>query len=159
MKKINEDNLGLIYVLKIGYDYEDEGLYQFIFSEDINNIDPVNWGWTEVPAQGNAMPPEKDFISEVFNLKTSSFDLFCLHEAVEREYMHGYHCIHALAYEIDKINEDPENNESLFEKDDDMPLLVFHYGMTLTQVKNLFYNRNIILKGNEFVEAANVKLI
>jgi hypothetical protein len=160
MKKINEDDLGLIYVHKIGYNSKDEGLYEFIFSEDVSNIDPVNWGWTEIPAQGNAFPPEEDFISAIYSIKTSSFDLFCLHEATEREYMHGYHCIHALAYEIERLND--ENNgedESLFEKDDDVPLLVFHYGMSLTQVKDLFYNRNIILKGNEFVEAANVKLI
>lgn len=155
MKKINENDLGLIYILKIGYNSKDEGLYEFIFSDDINNIDPENWGWTEVPALDNAIAPDEDYVSAIFNLKTSSFDLFCLHEATEREYMHGYHCIHALAYETEKL----DDNESIFEKDDDVPLLVFRYGMSLTQVKDLFYNRNIILKGNEFVEAANVKLI
>jgi hypothetical protein len=157
MKKINEDDLGLIYVHKTGYNSKDEGLYEFIFSDDISNIDPTNWGWLEIPAMGNCFPPEDDYISAIFNLKTDSFDLFCLHEATDREYMHGYHCIHALAYEIER--QDDNDDESIFEKDDNVPILVFHYGMSLTQVKDLFYNRNIILKGNEFVEAANVKLI
>ena len=155
MKKINEDDLGLIYVHKAGYNSKDEGLYEFIFSDDVSNIDPENWGWLEIPAMGNCIPPEDDYVSVIFNLKTDSFDLFCLHEATDREYMHGFHHIHALAYEIER----EVDNESIFEKDEDVPLLVFHYGMSLAQIKDLFYERNIILKGNDFVEAANVKLI
>ena len=158
MKKIDEDELGLIYVHKIGYNSKDEGLYEFIFSDDITNIDPVAWGWDIVPANDNAMSPDEEFISEIYSIKTSSFDLFCLHEAIDREYMHGFHHIHALAYETEREN-DNEDDESMFEKDDNVPLLVFHYGMNLTQIKDMFYERNIILKGHEFVEAANVKLI
>jgi len=99
----NDDKLKLIYVNKIGYNAKGEGLYEFIFSLDPTNVDIEKWSWDLSPACDNAIPPTEEYIDAIFNLKTSSFDLFCLHEAVDREYMHGYHTIHALAYEIEKM--------------------------------------------------------
>jgi hypothetical protein len=114
-----------------------------------------------VPACDNAQPPTKDYINAIFNLKTSTFDLFCLHEAVDREYMHGYHTIHALAYEIEKqgdANNAFSQYDSMFSKEEeDVPLLVFHYGMTLARVKDLLYARKIILRNKEFIESSAVK--
>jgi len=156
-----EDNkLKLIYVLKIGYNSKYEGLYEFIFSLDETNVDMEGWCWDMSPACDHAMPPTEEFINAVFNLKTSSFDLFCLHEATDREYMHGYHTIHCLAYEIEK--KDENNNVSDYDKmfnaeNNDVPLLVFHYGMTLIKVKDLLNSRKIILKNNEFVETSSIK--
>mgnify|MGYP000928907908 FL=1 len=158
---INDENkLKLIYINKIGYNAKGEGLYEFIFSEDPTNIDIEAWCWDLSPACDNAMPPTENYISAVFNLKTSSFDLFCLHEAVDREYMHGYHTIHALAYEIEKQEDDNAGDyEKMFESEnDDVPLLVFHYGMTLAKVKDLLSSRKIILKNNEFIEVSSIKL-
>ena len=87
----------------------------------------------------------------------SSFDLVCLHEAVDREYMHGYHNIHALAYEVEMIDEDGYDQwENMMEDNDDVPLLVFHYGMTFAQVKDLLYSRKIILRKNNFIESSSV---
>ena len=153
------NKLKLIYILKIGYNSKDEGLYEFIFSLDETNIDIEGWCWDISPACDNAMPPTEDYLNAVFNLKTKSFDLYCLHEAVDREYMHGYHTIHALAYEIEKIDEDGFSDyEKMFENgNDDIPLLVFHYGMTLSKVQDLLNARKIILKNNEFVETSSIK--
>jgi hypothetical protein len=156
----DENNLKLIYVLKIGYNAKDEGLYEFIFSLDPTNIDVEAWMWDISPACNNADPPTEEYIDAIFNLKTSSFDLFCLHEAVDREYMHGYHTIHALAYETERQIETSgySDYEQMFESDnDDTPLLVFHYGMTLKKIKALLDFRKIILKGNEFVETSSLK--
>jgi len=155
---MDEDKLKLIYILKIGYNAKDEGLYEFIFSLDPTNIDVLAWRWDISPACDNADPPEPDFINAIFNLKTSSLNFFCLHEAVDREYMHGYHTIHALAYELEQ---EPDGSFSDYEKmfetdDDDVPLLVFHYGMSLTKVKDLLSSRKIILKNNEFVETSSI---
>jgi len=159
--EFDDKKLKLIYILKIGYNSEGEGLYEFIFSTDETNILFEDWCWDLVPACDNALPPTKDYVSAIFNLKTSTFDLFCLHEAVDREYMHGYHTIHALAYEIEKQN-DPANGftqyDSMFGKqEEDVPLLVFHYGMTLARVKDLLYARKIILRDKEFIESSAVK--
>lgn len=155
----DENNLKLIYVLKIGYNSKDEGLFEFIFSEDEQNIDYEKWCWDISPACDNAEPPEEEYITAVFSLKTKSFDLFCLHEAVDREYMHGYHTIHALAYETERSmdSNDFSSYESMFESDnDELPLLVFHYGMTLFKIKEMLNERKIVLKNNEFVETSSL---
>jgi len=157
----DDEKLKLIYILKIGYNAKDEGLYEFIFSLDPTNIDFESWCWDLSPACDNALPPTEKYINAIFNLKTSSFDLFCLHEAVDREYMHGYHTIHALGYETESLVEGNmpfSDYEKMFENnDDDVPLLVFHYGMTLTKVKNILSLRKIILKNNEFIETSSIK--
>jgi hypothetical protein len=157
----DDSKLKLIYVLKIGYNSKDEGLYEFIFSLDEANIDMEGWCWDIVPACDNAMPPTEEFINTIFSLKTSTFDLFCLHEAVDREYMHGYHTIHALAYETEKKEDNAggtSDYQKMFEEDnDDVPLLVFHYGMSLGKVKDLLNARKIILKNNEFVETSSIR--
>ena len=158
--ELNVSEQKLIYILKIGYNSKGEGLYEFIFSEDETNIDIEGWCWDISPACDNAMPPTEEYISNVFNLKTSTFDLFCLHDAIDREYMHGYHTIHALGYEIEKSNEDGMSYEQMFENDDeDMPLLVFHYGMSLEQVTDLLEERRFVLKGNSFIETASIKFV
>lgn len=157
-----ENELKLIYVLKIGYNAKGEGIYEFIFSLNPENIDVQTWCWDLSPACDNATPPTENYINAIINLKTSSFDLICLHEAVDRPYMHGYHNIHALAYE----NEDAESDNSLsdyhkmFEgdNDDDLPLLVFHYGTSLAKIKDLLNARKIILKNDSFIEVSSLKI-
>jgi len=154
----DDSKLKLIYVLKIGYNSKDEGLYEFIFSIDPENVDIEGWMWDITPACDNALPPTEEYINKIVSLKTSTFDLFCLHEAVDREFMHGYHTIHALAYETERQIEG-NDYEKLFEgENDDVPLLVFHYGMTLGQIKNLLDGRKIILRNNEFIETSSIKL-
>ena len=159
-----DDKLQLIYVLKIGYNSKGEGLYEFLFSYDITNILIEDWCWDISPACDNALPPTEQYINGIYSLKTNSFDLFCLHEAVDREYMHGYHTIHCLAYEIEKQIEDgggAVGYERMFEngeEDNDMPLLVFHYGMTLGRIKDMLNARKIILKDKEFLEVSSLKL-
>ena len=157
---MDDNKLKLIYVLKIGYNANNEGLYEFIFSLEPTNIDVEGWCWDLSPACDNAMPPTPDFINEIFNLKTSHFKLFCLHEAVDREYMHGYNTIHALAYELEEEADGSFSDyEKMFENEnDDIPLLVFHYGMSLTKVKDLLSSRKIILKNKEFIETSSIKL-
>ena len=160
METMDDKKLKLIFILKIGYNSKNEGMYEFIFSNDESNVDVEGWCWDLIPACDNALPPTEEFVNAVINLKTSTFDLFCLHEAVDREYMHGYHTIHCLAYEIDRKDDDGFNQyDKIFDKaDEDIPLLVFHYGMTLARVKDLLYARKIILKDKEFIESSSVKL-
>ncbi len=156
----DENKLKLIYVLKVGYNARGEGNYEFIFSLNPDNIDVEGWCWDISPACDNALPPTEEYVDALISLKTKSFDLFCLHEAVDREYMHGYHTIHALAYEVEKDDDDNRDDyEKLFnEENDDIPLLVFHYGMSLAKVKDLLNSRKIILnKNNEFVEISSLK--
>lgn len=152
------DKLKLIYIYKIGINSNGSGLYEFIFSDEPTNIDSEDWGWELSPACDNAEPPAKGFYNEIINLKTDKFSLTCLHEAVDREYMHGYHNIHALAYENDEITtEGFQSYEDLDEHD--KPLMVFHYGMSLNDIKTVFSDRDIILHENEFVEPNSIKIL
>jgi hypothetical protein len=162
MMDYDENKLKLIYILKVGYNAKNEGNYEFLFSLNPENIDIEGWCWDISPACDNALPPTEEYVDALISLKTKTFDLFCLHEAVDREYMHGYHTIHALAYEIEKQDEGGGNvgdYEKMFEGEkDELPLLVFHYGMSLAKVKDLLNSRKIILtKNNEFVEISSLK--
>jgi len=162
--KIDDKNLKLIYVLKIGHNTKGEGIYEFIFSLDTTQIDVEGWCWDQSPACDHATPPTENYIDDVITLKTKTFDLFCLHEAVDREYLHGYNTIHALAYEIEKESDENgyDTYDSLFGSDkeelDDLPLLVFHYGTSLAQIKEMLYNRKIIFKKNEFIDVSAIKI-
>lgn len=153
----NEDNMKLIYVMKNGYNSKNQGLFEFIFSTDESNIDIEGWSWDMIPACDYALPPDEDHISITVNLKTSTFDLFCLHEAVDRPYMHGVHTIHALAYEIELMNESGYSQYEALMSDDETPLLVFHYGMTLTKVKELLLTKKMILKNSTFIETSSIQ--
>ncbi len=153
--KFDDKDLKLIYILKNGYNAKGDGIYEFIFSTNPTNIDIENWGWDISPAINNAQPPTEEYYDSIINLKTGSFNLFCLHEAVDREYMHGYHTIHALAYEIE-MGGDVESYDEIY-AENDLPLLVFHYGMSLARIKDLLDARKIVLNKNEFVEVSSVK--
>lgn len=165
MEKNNlEENekLKLIYVLKIGKNSRNEGVYEFLFSHDPENIDVKMWNWDKSPAIDNKefTVPDEEYISATYSLTTKDFTLFCLHDAIDRPYIHGYHLIHALAYE-DEDAEEPEefaDYEEMFNGNkDDIPLLVFHYGMSLKSVEDKLYERNIILKNGKFVNAKAIK--
>ncbi len=159
MKEIvDEKTHKLIYVLKIGYNSKDEGMYEFVFSNDETNVDIETWCWDLPPASQHAQPPTEDYISKVVNLKTGKFDLECLHESYNFPYVFGYHTIQALAYETKRESDDGyEQYDNMMNGTDDLPLLVFHYGMTLAKVKEILNVRKIILKNNEFIETSSVK--
>ena len=168
--KQKPDELKLIYIHKIGYDTKRQGYYEFIFSKNPENIDVQRWGWDLSPACDNATPPTDEYIDATYSLKTDSFDLICLHEAVDRSYLHGYHNIHCLGYEdidSENINTQYDDYDNIFstgevnnnDNDDELPLLVFHYRMTLEAVQDILYQRDIILKGKEFLQAKNIEIL
>lgn len=159
---MSTDNLKLIYILKIGKNSKKEGVYEFIFSEDIEDIDVEMWNWDQTPAieHKQLTIPDDDSIDAVYSLITKDFVLSCLCDAVDRPYIHGYHLIQALAYEDeDPIDEDEAADfeyEDMYEDNNDQPLLVFHYGMTLKQVEDRFYERSIIIKDKKFINPSAI---
>lgn len=160
---MSTDNLKLIYILKVGKNSKKEGVYEFIFSNNIENIDVEMWNWDQSPAIEHKQHtiPDKENVDMVYSLITKDFVLACLCDAVDRPYIHGYHLIQALAYE----DEDPIDDEDdadfeyddMYGDNDEQPLLVFHYGMTLKDVEDRFYERSIIIQGDQFVNPNAVK--
>lgn len=125
----------LIYVHKIGTNHREEGFYEFIFSNNPNQVEIEDWGWDARPASSNALPPTEDYISKVLTLKISRFQFTVLHQQNLFTYMDGFDRVVALAWE--------EENDEL---EDDVKRLVFHYGDTLEEVSDKLYARDIILK-------------
>lgn len=162
--KNKPDDLKLVFVLKVGYNTKGEGLYEFIFSKNIENILSMKeeWEWEKSPASttGNALPPTENYIDKIYELKTKEFNLECLHESHNHSYMDGVYTIHCLAYEADKEEDyEYDDYENMYEdNNDDLPLLVFHFGMTLNQVENILYQRDIILHDNAFKSYNNINI-
>jgi hypothetical protein len=155
-----DQELKLIYVNKIGYNSMGQGNYEFVFSkhpEEISDEELQEWNWYERPACGNVYPPDKSQIDMICELRTDLFNLKCLHEANDRPYIHGYYNIHCLAYEDDEEQEEHENEESLLF--DDFPLLVFHFGATLERVKDILYERDVVLRNNSFVYESKTDIL
>lgn len=147
---MNKDDLKLCYVLKVGYNTRGKGLYEFVFTKDPSSIDTTALGWEETPANGNANSPDQSSVDMVLSLETKNIDFICLHELNDRAYIDGYYTIHCLAYE----NTDHDNHDPLY---DETQLLVFHYGMKASEVKDLFLSRDIILKEIELAESKAVE--
>lgn len=135
-KTDNDEELYLIYVLKIGTDHKGNNLYEFIFSH--NPDEAEGNGWDE-PAHETAEPPYEEYIDEVLNVKTNKVTLDMLHESEIFSIIDGYEGVIALAYEnLEDLSYDV--NSKSFKR------LVFHYGDTYEVVRQKLYERDILLK-------------
>ena len=123
----------LIFVNKLGSNYKGENLYEFIFSDSVNDI----WGesWESKPANGYPSPPDLEFISKVGLLK-NELDFEVLQNSDIFSMIDGMDDVIALAWE----NESESVN---FDKD---KRLVFRFGETFDSVKNKLYARDIVLE-------------
>lgn len=123
----------LIFVNKLGSNYKGENLYEFIFSENCENI----WGdsWDSKPANGYPTPPDIDLISKVGLLK-NTIDFEVLQNSDFFSMIDGIDDVIALAWE----NESETIN---FDKD---KRLVFRFGENIESIKNKLYARDIVLE-------------
>jgi hypothetical protein len=131
MSKKNEKELYLIYVHKIGNNHKGDGLYEFIFSNDIDNA--VGDGWFDKPANNNAEPPDEDYVDYVLSVELSDVDLSVLEESLNFSYIDGVDKVVSLAWETDEVGSGIENR------------LVFHYGDNKQSVVDKFYKRDITI--------------
>lgn len=151
---MQEQSLKLIYVLKIGTNTRGEGLYEFIFSKDpsFSNEELKDWGWYKMPANNQVEPPSEKYIDTILSLKTDKINLICLHELNDRAYIDGYYTIQALAW----LDPDDDTGDMMY---DELPIIVFHYGMKMQEVKDALYTRDLV--GTEIAAekaATHVKL-
>lgn len=123
----------LIYVNKLGSNYKGENLYEFIFSENMNDV----WGesWESKPANGYPSPPDLEFISKVGVLK-NDLDFEVLQNSDIFSMIDGVEDVIALAWENESESVNFEKNKRL----------VFRFGDTLESVKNKLYARDIVLE-------------
>lgn len=128
-------DLFLIYVNKIGKDYKDNYLYEFIFSDTTINIDGDDWD--TFPASGRPSAPHDHFIKKVGRLESEikfdviqDSDTFAVWDAVDE--------VIALAWEnINAYDSYPDKR------------ICFKFGETLKDVESKLYEKDLILQYNK----------
>ena len=129
----------LIYVNKLGSNYKGENLYEFIFSESVENI----WGdsWESKPANGYPSPPDIELVTKVGVLK-NTLDFEVLQNSDIFSMIDGMDDVIALAWEneSEKVNFDTQRR------------LVFRFGDSIENVKNKLYERDIVLEFEKKVQ-------
>jgi len=124
-------NFFLIYVNMVGKNYEGKFLYEFIFSDSIDDIDGEDWD--TFPASGRPEPPHDQFIKKVGRLESNlkldviqNSDTFAVWDSVDG--------VIALAWEnINAYDAYPENRMN------------FRFGEDIKSVENKLYEKDLIL--------------
>ena len=124
----------LIYVNELGPNYKGDNIYEFIFSENLDNI----WGeqWESKPANGYPYPPDLSQIHKVGVLKNDSVTLSVIQKSDVFSMIDAIDDVISLSWE----NESEEVNFSVKKR------LVFRFGETEEIVKNKLYERDIVLE-------------
>lgn len=125
----------LIYINKIGKNWKDEFIYEFIFSDSIDEIDGEDWD--SYPAAGNPSPPNVDFIKKVGTL-TTTLNLDVIQNSESFSIWDSVDGVISMAWEnLDGYEEYPETR------------LFFKFGEPINSVDDKLYERDLILKYDE----------
>jgi hypothetical protein len=132
-----DNDLELIYIMKVGESHNDEHVYEFIFSD--NSEEAVGTGWEDVCLY-SVNPPSKEFVNKVATLKTKKIELSLLTEMSEWRYLDGVYGAVAIGWEyIEDYRTQPLA---------DLTLLKFFYGETLEAVAQKLSERGMTLKAD-----------
>lgn len=124
----------LVYINGLGPNFKGDNMYEFIFSDDLENV----WGesWDSQPCNGNPKPPDLEYVKKVGVLKNTQIDLELIQNSDFFSFTDAIDNIIALGWE-------KENEENLNKS---QSRLVFHFGNTEKEVKDKLYERDIILE-------------
>jgi len=122
----------LVYINKIGQNWKGNYIYEFLFSNALEDIDGD--GWDSYPSSGNPEPPKNKFIKKSGNLTTTlkldlvqESDSFAMWDAVDG--------IIALGWEnMEGYDEYPEKR------------LFFTFGEPINSVEDKLYEKDLIIK-------------
>jgi hypothetical protein len=125
----------LIYINVIGKDYKENYLYEFIFSDSIEDIDGDDWD--TFPASGRPSAPHDHFIKKVGRLETEiKFDViqysdtFAVWDAIDG--------VIALGWEnINAYDSYPEKR------------ICFKFGEPINEVETKLYEKDLTLQYNK----------
>ena len=132
----------LLFINELGPNYKGQNIYEFIFGNSKEEI----WGedWDAIPAHGKPGPPEVNYIKSVGVLDSTNLKLDLVQNSDYFSMEHALDGVIALGWET--YEDTYENGEE--------ERLVFHFGDTLTGVKDKLYARDIILKFDKTFEYA-----
>jgi hypothetical protein len=129
----NKD-LKLIFVTKIGEIYDTTDIYEFIFSD--NADEAIGYGW-EMPCYNNVEPPKDSYNTLIATLKGGDLVLSLLEEQNEFRYLDGVFGFISLAWEY---IEDYQMLDSLNDA-----RVCFSYGDTLEEVERKLAQKKLSL--------------
>jgi len=124
----------LIYVNELGPNYKGDNIYEFIFSESLEDI----WGdsWESKPSNGYPSPPDLEHINKVGVLKNDEITLSVVQNSDYFSMIDAVDGVIALSWE----NETEKIDFEVVKR------LVFRFGETEESVKNKLYERDIVLE-------------
>ena len=124
----------LIFVNELGPNYKGDNIYEFIFSDKVDDI----WGeyWESKPANGYPLPPDILHIKKVGVLKNDEISFSVIQKSDYFSMQDSIDDVIALAWE----NENEYTNYDLVKR------LVFRFGESEESVKNKLYARDIVLE-------------
>jgi hypothetical protein len=124
--------LFLIYVNYIGKNHEDDYLYEFMFSDNIQGVDGEDWDF--VPASNRPQPPHEKHIKKIMLLESElkldliqKSDTFCVFDSCD--------LVIAMAWEnVNAYDKYPEYRIS------------FHFGEPIKSIEDKLYEKDLALK-------------
>ncbi len=124
----------LIFVNELGPNYKGDNIYEFIFSDSLENV----WGenWESKPSNGYPLPPNIENIKKVGVLKNDEIKMSVIQNSDFFSMIDAIDDIIALSWE--------EENENI--NFDLKKRLVFRFGEKEEDVKNKLYERDIVLE-------------
>lgn len=124
----------LIYVNELGPNYKGDNIYEFIFSENLEDV----WGdsWESKPANGYPSPPDLTHIDKVGVLKNDMISLSVIQNSDYFSMTDAQDGVIALGWENDSEDIDFDLRKRL----------VFRFGEPEESVKNKLYERDIVLE-------------
>jgi hypothetical protein len=124
----------LIFVNELGPNYRGDNIYEFIFSDNVDDI----WGenWDSKPANGYPFPPDLDYIDKVGILKNNDIDMLVAQQSDYFSMMDAIDGVVALAWEKDDNDVDFTMKKRL----------VFRFGESEQLVKDKLYERDLVLE-------------
>ena len=127
----------LVYVNELGPNFKGNYVYEFIFTQDLENI----WGedWDSVPATGKPQPPEIQYVETVGVLAKEGIEFDLIQNSDYFSFTDAIDDVISLAWEK-------------YGEDGDVPTekrLVFRFGENQNSVKDKLYSRDLILNYNE----------
>jgi len=124
----------LIFVNELGPNYKGDNIYEFIFSDNLENV----WGesWESKPSNGYPLPPDLEHIKKVGVLKHDKIHFSVIQKSDWLSMIDAIDGVIALAWE-------EESEETNFDVN---PRLVFRFGEEETSVKNKLYERDVVLE-------------
>lgn len=135
------DELYLIYINVIGRDWKGVNLYEFIFSDTIEDIDGEDWD--AIPASGRPNSPHEEYVKRVGRLTTEEFELHVIQNSDSFSVWDAIDGVVALGWEnMDNYDEYPEKR------------MAFHFGDTIKNVEDMLYEHDLIL---EYKKETNVE--